>query len=397
MQQDLLKFNARYATVITALVYLVALNLRPALTSVGPILPELGKELNLGESLQGVLGALPLLAFATISPIVHRFSSRLGIERTIFISLIVLAAGTILRSYAGMTGLWLGTFIIGSAIAVGNVLVPTLVRRDYSGHISLATSIYSACISLAASIASALAAPIAHATNWKVALAFWAIPALVVATLWILRTIPKPVFETAPTADEAASDENVWANKTAWILTGMMATQGTIFYTLVNWIPTLEISRGLTANEAGIHLFIYQTISILSGFLVPFLMRNPYSQLPATISATIPLIIGITGLLLVPNLGGIWVAICGIGSGMSMPTVLALISLRGHTTHRTTRLSGMAQSIGYLLAAFGPSLFGYFGEHTGNWKTSLIFLATISIFQLIIAFPAGKEKLLYKH
>ncbi|MFT4245729.1 MAG: hypothetical protein QM571_04300 [Micrococcaceae bacterium] len=153
----------------------------------------------------------------------------------------------------------------------------------------------------------------------------------------------------------------------------------------------------MSANEAGLHLFIYITIGILSGFLVPFLMRNPYSQLPATIGATIPLIIGITGLLLAPSLGGIWVAICGVGSGMSMPTVLTLISLRGRTTYRTTKLSGMAQSIGYLLAAFGPALFGYFGEHTGNWKTSLIFLATISIFQLIIAFPAGKETLLYKH
>ncbi|MFT4245730.1 MAG: MFS transporter [Micrococcaceae bacterium] len=223
MQQNTAKFNARWATVITALVYLVALNLRPALTSVGPILPELGRDLNLSESLQGMLGALPLLAFAAISPIVHRFSSRLGIERTIFISLLILAAGTLLRSYAGISGLWLGTFIIGNAIAVGNVLVPTLVRRDYTEHISLSTSIYTACISLAASTASALSAPIAHAANWKTALAIWAIPALVVAALWIVRTIPKPELETAPIAAENVEDENIWTNRTAWVLTIMMA------------------------------------------------------------------------------------------------------------------------------------------------------------------------------
>src|SRR5690625_2466479 len=147
-------------SLLTSLVFLVALNLRPALTSVGLLLPEIGSDLGLDKSLQGLLGSLPLLAFAAVSPLAHFLSKRLGVERSIMLALVLLGAGLLLRSFTGTLGLWGGTFIIGSAIAVSNVLVPTLVRRDYPTRISLATGIYTAFITLAAGLASALAVPL---------------------------------------------------------------------------------------------------------------------------------------------------------------------------------------------------------------------------------------------
>src|SRR5690625_7449406 len=156
----------RWAPVLVALVFLVALNLRPALTSVGPLLPRIGEDLGLNEGMLGLLAALPLLAFALISPLVQHPARRFGMERSLLAALLLLAAGTVIRSYTGNAGLWAGTMIVGCAIAVGNVLVPTLVKRDYAGHVSLATGIYSACITVAASIASVVAVPLAGSYGW---------------------------------------------------------------------------------------------------------------------------------------------------------------------------------------------------------------------------------------
>ncbi|MDT0158770.1 MFS transporter [Microbacterium sp. ARD32] len=176
-----------WVPVLVALIFLVPLNLRPALTSVGPLLPQIGEDLRVNEGMQGLLGALPLLAFALVSPLVQHPARRFGMERCLLAALVVLAAGVLIRSYTGSVGLWAGTMIVGCAIAVGNVLVPTIVKRDCAGHVSLATGVYSACITIAASVASAVAVPLANSAGWRGSLAFWAIPALVVAVLWIPR------------------------------------------------------------------------------------------------------------------------------------------------------------------------------------------------------------------
>ena len=176
-------------TVWLALIYLVALNLRPAITAVGPLLPQLGVELGLGETAQGFLGTIPLLAFAVISPLVHRFSSRLGMERAIIIALTLLALGSVIRSYLGIGGLWLGTIVIGCAIGVGNVLVPAIIKRDFSASISRATGAYSACITIGAALASAVAVPLSNSIGWQGALAIWATPVVIVGLLWLPRSL----------------------------------------------------------------------------------------------------------------------------------------------------------------------------------------------------------------
>jgi len=159
--------GGRRAAIVTATVFLVALCLRPALTAVGPVLPQIGVDEGLGEGALGVLGALPLVAFGLASPLVHRVSRRHGMEQAVFVALLVLAAGSVIRSYAGHGGLWVGTIVIGASIAVGNVLVPVILKRDYSGNVSRATGVYTAFITGGAGIASALAVPIASAADWR--------------------------------------------------------------------------------------------------------------------------------------------------------------------------------------------------------------------------------------
>ncbi|USX54595.1 MFS transporter [Lentzea sp. HUAS12] len=376
------------APVMVALVFLVALNLRPALTSVGPLLPRIGGETGLSEGAQGLLGALPLLAFAVISPLVQHPARRFGVERTLLAALVVLAVGTALRSVLGDAGLWIGTAVAGSAIAVGNVLVPTIVKRDYRDHVSMATGVYSACITVGASIASAVAVPLSHAVGWRGALAFWAIPALVVTVLWLPRAwTGRPVVES--TSDESRPSASVWRQSAAWLVTAFMGLQSTTFYVMVTWLPTVEMSSGVPAAQAGVHLFVYQIVGVASGLAIPRLVRAD-SQVAAAVTASVPMVVGVAGLLLLPSWSIVWAVVAGLGTGASLVVALTLISLRGRGQQGTTQLSGMAQSLGYLLAALGPVLAGLLAEHTGSWTASLTLVGVLAVVQVVVAVAAGR-------
>jgi MFS transporter, CP family, cyanate transporter len=379
------------ASLLVALVFLVALNLRPALTTVGPLLPQIGGEAGLSEGAQGLLGALPLLAFAAISPLVQHPARRFGVERTLLAALVVLAFGTALRSVLGDAGLWIGTAVAGSAIAIGNVLVPTIVKRDYRDHVSMATGVYSACITVGASIASAVAVPLSHAAGWRGALAFWAVPALVVAVLWLPRA-----WKGGSAAEPAQADPDmavsVWRQPAAWLVTAFMGLQSTTFYVMVTWLPTVEMASGVPAGQAGVHLFVYQIVGVASGLAIPRLMRHGGSQVTAAVTASAPMVVGVAGLLLLPSWSIVWAVVAGLGTGASLVVALTLISLRGRGQQGTTRLSGMAQSLGYLLAAVGPVLAGVLAENTGTWTASLVVVGVLAVVQVGVAVAAGRVR-----
>ncbi|MGW0659690.1 MFS transporter [Streptodolium elevatio] len=372
-------------------VFLVALNLRPALTSVGPLLGTIGEDENLSEGLQGLLGALPLLAFAVASPLVHHLSRRLGTERSVLVAMLVLCAGITVRSYADSVGLWVGTMITGCAIAVGNVLVPALVKRDHSSHVSRALGVSSACMTLGAAVASALAVPLSEVTGWRGALALWAVPVFLVAVLWSPRA--RPAAPVAPGAPPRGLDTpvSVWRQPTAWLVTAFMGLQSTTFYVMVTWLPTIGTSAGSTAGEAGVHLFVFQLAGIASGLAVTRLIR-PEGQVAAAVAASAPMLVGVLGLLAAPGLSLLWAAVAGLGPGASLVVGLSLISLRGRTHQETTQLSGMAQSVGYLFAATGPVVTGYLAQATGSWRASLLVIAFLATVQIAVAISAGRVR-----
>jgi CP family cyanate transporter-like MFS transporter len=373
--------------VLTATVFLVALCLRPAITAVGPLLPQISVDEGLGEAAQGLLGALPLLAFALVSPQVHRLSRRLGTERAVLAALLVLAAGGVVRSYTGDAGLWLGTVVIGCAIAVGNVLVPAIVKRDYASNVSRATGYYTAFITLAAASASALAVPIAGLASWQLSLAVWSVPAVVVAVIWLPRA---RTFTSAPAIPATVS---VWRQPRAWLLTAFMGLQSTTFYVLVTWLPTIEIDGGVSERTAGLHLFLYQGMGILGGLAIPLLLRTERHRVLGAVLSSLPVLIAILGLLAVPALAVLWAGVAGLGQGAALVTALTLISLGGRDHAETTRLSGMAQSLGYLLAASGPFLAGVLAERTGGWTASLYLVAGFALCQTLAGAAAARSSL----
>ncbi|TDD45263.1 MFS transporter [Kribbella antibiotica] len=382
--------RGRWAAAITATVFLVALCLRPALTAVGPVLPRIGADEGLGETAQGLLAALPLLAFAAASPLVHFASRRFGMERTVLISLFVLAVSSVARSYTGAAGLWIGTVVIGASIAVGNVLVPVILKRDYAAHVSRATGIYTAFITGGAALASIVAVPIADAADWRLSLAIWGGLALLAALIWLPRSLgaePPP-----PVVSRGAELVSVWRQPMAWLVTGFMGLQSTSFYLLVNWLPTIEISTGISERTAGVHVFLFQGFGLIGGLTIPRLLKNPVSQRAGAVTASVPIVVALLGLLLAPGLAVLWAIIAGLGQGAALVAALTLISLRGRTPLETAQLSGMAQSIGYLLAATGPVIAGALTQQTGSWHATLIAFAGLSAVQIALGAFAGRPR-----
>lgn len=381
----------RRSALLAATVFAVATCLRPAITAVGPVLTRIGEDLGLGESALGLLGALPLLAFAAVSPLVHRLSGRIGVERAILVSLVILAAGILVRSYTGSAGLWIGTIVLGSAIAVGNVLVPVLVRRDYPSNVSRATGVYTACLTLAAGTASAIAVPLSDAVDWRFALAIWAGLALVISLVWLPRVAAAPTARTLP-AYRDANPVSVWRQPMAWGLTAFMGLQSTTFYIMVTWLPTIETAAGVEPTVAGVHMFVFQGVGILAGLAIPSLMQHPTDQRAGVVVASAPMVIASAGFVFAPGLMLLWVVIAGLGQGAAFVAALSLVSLRGRNHHETTKLSGMTQSVGYLLAATGPVLTGSLAESTGRWYVSLVVLGALSVLQLAVAAIVGRDR-----
>lgn len=381
----------RWAPLLAALVFLVAMNLRSSLTPVGALLPQISADHQLSEPMAGLLGALPLVTFAVVSPLVHHAASRLGPNRLLLAALLLLTVGILTRSYGASPGLWGGTVMIGCAIAVGNVLVPALIKRDYPRRIAGATALYSASMGIVAALAAGLAVPVSNSIGWHTSLAIWALPAFVVAMLWLPRA-RRSTAELQQISAPAAPPMSVWRQPVAWLVTAFMGLQSTVFFILLTWLPTIGTEAGFSAERAGLHLFSLQLAGIAAGLTIPRLMRRPDSQVGAALTASVPILVGALGLLLAPGLSLLWAIIAGAGTGSSLVVALSLISMRGRTQAETTQLSGMAQSMGYLFAAVGPVLAGTLAEGTGGWAATLLLVAGLALVQSLVAIVAGRDR-----
>jgi CP family cyanate transporter-like MFS transporter len=380
---------------------LVAACLRAAITSVGPLLDSIGASLKLSDSALGVLGALPLVAFAGLSVLVYPLARRLGTDRTVLLALVVLAAATVLRSLPVPGVLWAGTLLIGAGVAVGNVLVPAVVKRDYPRHVPVMTGAYSATMNAFAAVASGLVVPLAAvvAGGWRVALGISAVLVIVAIVVWAGRmrrmgAVDPPVPRRPRTgaSKPAHAARSVARSPLAWQVTLNMGLQSTVFYILVNWLPSLEVSQGLSAGSAGIHLLVYQAVGIPSGLFVTAIMARLLDQRVVTVLATVPILVGMVGFLLQPSLLIVWVILAGLTNGCSISIALSLMGLRARTSSSAARLSGMAQSLGYLMAAGGPTIAGWLHGTFHGWTPVIFFIIALTLGQAVFAYFAGRNR-----
>lgn len=386
------------AVIAVAGVLLIAAVLRSPITSVGPVLQRIGSDVGLSGAALGLLGALPPLAFAAVSPFPHLFARRLGIDRTVLLALLLLIIGIVLRSLPVPGLLWVGSLLLGGAIAVGNVLVPAVVKRDFAGAIAPMTGAYSTTMNTFAAIASGLTVPLAAglATGWRGAIGAWALLAGVTATVWMLRSrlLGAPIAPPPDVVPEVREQTAVALHRSAlaWQVTLYMGVQSTLFYTLLNWLPAIETSHGFSATVAGSHLFGFQAAGIVAALVATVLLGRRRSQRRVAVLITIPMIIGLIGMLTLPALMAVWAVLAGLTTGSSIVVALSLIGLRSRGTAETARMSGMAQSFGYLLAACGPVIAGALSGWTGAWWPVIAMLLGVTLLQAVLGLFAGRDR-----
>nr|WP_245324385.1 MFS transporter [Nesterenkonia lacusekhoensis] len=374
---------------LIATVLVVAANLRPAISAVGPLLEQIRADTGLSPSLLGLLGAIPVISFGVVSPFVHLLSSRWGLERSIFASLLLLAAGTVLRSLpapllpgdestAAQISLVSGTVILSLAIGVGNVLVPAVVKRDFPDRVPLMTGLYTATMAGAAAAASGSAVPLSSAVGWESALGCTALLALIACVLWSARLVwghgaQQPSTPTAPesTAPESAQEPSMWRSPVAWQVTAYFALQSGMFYLMLTWYPAILSYHGIGEAFAGWMLSLWQGVGIAASLLVGPVLQRARDQRAVSSVVCCTMVLTLLGILLAPSWVVLWSLLGGFSTSTMLLLALTMISLRARTAHQAGRLSGMAQGVGYLCAATGPLLAGAIFDLTGSWNPVL--------------------------
>jgi CP family cyanate transporter-like MFS transporter len=376
-------------------VLLIAVNLRVSFVSVGPVLANISNDLELSSAAAGFLTGLPLIAFAVFSPLAPGFASRLGLDRALWMSVLILASGIVLRSLPVPGFIWAGTALIGLAIAFLNVLVPSLLKRDFPTRVSQVTGSYTATQAAFAAVGTAVVVPVAQTSpaGWRLALGIWvglALIAMAVLLPWLRRHRLGTAHATTPEAPYRSP----WASALGWQVTVFMGLQSIAFYVLMAWLPTIEQSRGVPATTAGIHLSVFLLISVFASLAAGGILHRGSDQRLVSFTSSVLMFVTFLGLALAPDLILLWVLLGAIGSGSLIVIALSLFSLRTVNYPQAASLSGMAQSIGYGLGAVGPVMFGGLRDVSGGWTLPLLVTAGVMAVLAVTGVLAGRDRVI---
>src|ERR671921_2212664 len=374
-------------------IVLLAANLRPALTGVAPLIGQIRADTGMSNGVAGLLTTLPLLAFGLLSPIAPRVARMFGMERVLLVSLLVLAAGILLRWAGAVAALFWVPGALGAATAVPTVLLPSLVKREFPGHAGLMTSVYSTSLGISAAFAAGVSVPLTQLAGigWRGALAVWAIPALLAGVAW-LSQLGRSDHPEDPDARSPPGVRDLWRSPLAWQVTLFMGLQSLAYYVTLTWLPEILQAEGMSAARAGWMLGLSQAVAIVTMFLTPMIAGRRPSQRGVVVVAVGMSGVGAWGLLVAGStVSTLWVVLLGLGQGAAFSLALTFFALRAPDPGHAAALSGMAQSVGYLLAAGGPFLFGLLRDVTGAWKVPLALLLTITMCLLIAGIGAARN------
>ncbi|MDQ0650583.1 CynX/NimT family MFS transporter [Pseudomonas cedrina] len=367
---------------------LVALNLRPALSSLSPLLSEVSGSLGLSAARAGLLTTLPVLCLGLFAPLAPILARRFGAERVVLGILLTLAAGIVLRSAFGEAGLFAGSLVAGASIGIIGVLLPGIVKRDFASQAGAMTGVYTMALCLGAALAAGATVPLSHyfGDSWTIGLGFWMVPALVAALFWLPQ-----VGQKHGAHQVAYRVEGLLRDPLAWQVTLYMGLQSSLAYIVFGWVPSMLISRGLSATEAGLALSGSIIVQLLSALTAPWLATRGKDQRLAIVVVMLLTLGGLFGCLYAP-LDGLWgwAILLGLGQGGTFSLALTLIVLRSRDSHVAGNLSGMAQGIGYTLASLGPLAVGVLHDWTGGWGATGWVFGVIGVGAIITGCGAGR-------
>lgn len=371
-------------------IVLVAANLRPAVVGVAPLLSEIRASEGLSGTAAGVLTALPVLCFGLLAPAAPRLARRFGIERAVLGALVLLCAGFAVRAAGSVVLLFAGTLLVGAAIAIGNVLLPALIKRDFAHRTGVMTGLYTMAISAGGALAAGVTVPVASAAglDWHGALAVWGLFALIALVFWLPQL--RRVDHRTGTGGMRVS--GLWRDGLAWQVTAFMGLQSLGYYAVSTWIPAVFADRGFDPEAAGWLLSLASFVGIAGSMAAPLLATRFPRQRLIAVGVTGVTALGLLGVLALPGAELVSMALLGFGQGAALGLALTLVALRSPDAAHASQLSGMAQSIGYVVAASGPFLVGAVHDATGTWTVPLVLLLLLFVPQGVVGVLAGRDR-----
>lgn len=388
---DRLGWSGRVLALVCIVV--LAVNLRPTAIAISPVLGDLRADLGLNGALAGLLTTLPLLCFAGFGALAPGLAARLGVHRTALLALVAITVGQAVRVAVPQVAVFLPASALAlGGMAVGNVLLPSVVRRHFGDRIGLVTGIYSLMLGTGVALASLLSAPIAAATgSWRWSLAVWVGTAALATLPWIELSRRDGGDPSAVSARPAVRLGQVARTRIGWVLALFFAVQSFHAYSVFGWLPTIYADGGLTSTQAGLMLTLTTGLGLPLAFWVPHYVAT--ARRPQWLLITIPTLglVAFVGLMTAPTtVPWLWAVLLCVGLS-GFPAYLSLVGLRARTSSGTAALSGFSQSVGYLFAGLGPFLMGVLSEATGGWHTPLIVLAVLCPLLCVLGLLATRR------
>ncbi|WP_354641676.1 CynX/NimT family MFS transporter [Kitasatospora camelliae] len=394
-------------------ILLVALNMRACLAAVSPMVAEIQRTFGLSAAASGLITTVPVLFQGVGAPLTPRLTRRFGTERVVLGAVLTLGAGVLLRVLPSAVALYAGCVVIGVAIAVLNVSMPGLVKREFPGRAAAMTGVYSTTMLVGATLAAGLSVPLERALGggWQASLGSWSVLALVAGLAWLpqllrARQLPRTAAAGAAAAGAAAATagpagpespaiEGLWRSPLAWRISLFMGISSLLVYTLVAWLPTILADHGMDRGKAGLVFAFSNLVQVSGAFLVPLVAGRMTRQRALAVSMALLNGVGIAWLLLAP-VSGAWIAagVLGVAQGGSLGLALAFIVLRTGSAAGAAQLGGMSQAVGYLVAAVGPVGGGALHQLTGGWGLTLSLMLVLAGVAAVAGWGAGRDRTL---
>ncbi|MFB6670527.1 CynX/NimT family MFS transporter [Streptomyces parvus] len=378
---------------------LAALNLRPAITSLGALLEEVREGLHMSGSVAGVLTSVPPLCFAVFGVMAPRLARRFGAGAIVCAGMAAIAVGLVVRPYIGSTAGFLAASALAlMGIAVSNILMPVIVKRWFPDRVGTMTGLYSMALALGTALAAALTVPVTGALggNWQTGLVVWAVLAAVAVLPWIVLVRDRTPAPGQPTPVAANATEapalKITRSRTAWGLACFFGLQATAAYITMGWMPQIFRDAGVSAGTAGLLLAVTMAMGVPLAFVIPRVASRLKNQGPIVVVLGLCGLIGYSGLYLAPAAGAwAWALLLGVAN-CAFPLALTMIGMRARSGAGVVRLSAFAQSTGYLLSIPGPLLVGVLYQHSGGWGLPIALMAGLMIPQMVAGILAGRDR-----
>ncbi|WP_240044854.1 CynX/NimT family MFS transporter [Streptomyces alboflavus] len=387
--------TGRHALWLGLGVVLLALNLRPALVAVSPLADTIRDDSGMSAAATSLLTALPLLCFGLLAPVAPRLGRRFGTERTLLATMVLICAGTALRMLDAVVALFAGTVVIGAGIAVANVLLPGLIKRDFPGRAGLMTGLYSMSLFGGAALAAGVTLPVQEASgmNWRTTLACWGALAVVAVVVWLPQLRARARDGAAAARQAARPVRGLWRSPLAWQVTGYMGLQSLNYYAAAAWLPTLLKDAGMSAGDAGWMLSFSSLLGIAGSFVAPVIVGRRVRSGTLAVLGAVLCALAYAGLLTAPvSAAYLWMSLLGLGQGAAISLALLFIVQRAPDARHVAPLSSMAQCFGYILAATGPAVLGAVHDASHDWTLPVVLLLVLLVPQVAVGLGAARNR-----